>query len=221
MIMAVSDYGVVSLLIVTAVPAEAEAVLRGLATDSRITVAPVGVGMAAAAAGTARLLTLADGRYTGVISFGIGGGIGVPLGSTVLAARSIAADLGADSPDGFISLDELGFGGTATIPVDQKLLAAMRAALPDATVGDILTVSTVTGTRQRTAWMIERYPNAIAEGMEGYGVACAATQADVPFAELRTVSNRVGPRDRAAWQIGGALDALAKAAQMLSTTLSS
>ncbi|WP_117214400.1 futalosine hydrolase [Allorhizocola rhizosphaerae] len=210
-----------SLLIVTAVPAEAEAVRKGLPSDSPIMVAPVGVGMAAAAAGTARLLTLADGRYTGVISFGIGGGLGVPLGGIVLAVRSIAADLGAESPEGFISLDDLGFGGSATIPADPGLLTVLRGSIAEAVVGDVVTVNTVTGTSERTAWMIERYPNAIAEGMEGYGVAVAATQADIPFAELRTISNLVGPRDRSAWQIGGALDALTKAAQLLSTTLSS
>jgi len=210
-----------SLLIVTAVPAEAKAVRRGLGPDSSITVAPVGVGMAAAAAGTARLLTLADGRYTGVINFGIGGGFAQPLGGTVLARRSIAADLGAESPYGFINLDDLGFGDSARITVDQKLLTMLRTGLPDAQVGDILTVNTVTGTSERTAWMIEKYPNAVAEGMEGYGVACGAQLAGVPFAELRTVSNVIGPRDRDAWQIADALAALTKAAQMLSTSLSS
>jgi futalosine hydrolase len=208
------------LLIVTAVAAEAEAVQKGLAPHGSITVVPVGVGMAVAAAGTAKLLTLADGRYRGVISAGIGGGIGVEAGGTVLAARSVAADLGADSPDGFISLDELGFG-SATHRVDQRLLTALREALPGAVVGDVLTVNTVTGTKQRLADLMQRHPAAVAEAMEGYGVACAAAQAQVPFAELRTVSNPVGPRDRAAWRIGDALQALTKAAQMLSTTLSS
>jgi futalosine hydrolase len=211
----------VSLLIVTAVPAEAEAVRRGLEPESTITVAAVGVGMAAAAAGTARLLTLADGRYTGVVNFGIGGGFGQPLGGTVLAHRSIAADLGAESSDGFISLDDLGFGDSTTITVDQGLLAQLRACLPEVLVGDVLTVNTVTGTSERTAWMIERYPDAVAEGMEGYGVACAARQARIPFAELRAVSNIVGPRDRGSWQIADALKALTKAAQTVSTSLSS
>ncbi len=209
-----------SLLIVTAVPAEAEAVRKGLASGSPIVVAPVGVGSAVAAAGTARLLALADGRYTAVINFGIGGGLGVPLGGIALATRSIAADLGADSPDGFIGLDELGFG-RATMAVDPGLLSLLHGSIPEAVPGDVLTVNTVTGTSERTAWITGRYPDAVAEGMEGFGVAVAAEQAEIPFAELRTVSNPVGPRDRAAWQIGGALDALTKAAQMLSTTLSS
>jgi futalosine hydrolase len=142
-----------SLLVVTAVQAEADAVLSGLGADhSGIVVAPVGVGSAAAAAGTARLLALAEagGRpYTGVVCAGIAGGFApraVPP-ATVLATRSIAADLGAESPDGFLPLDELGFGRTA-VDVHKDLLTALRAALPDALAGEVLTVSTVTGTRR-------------------------------------------------------------------------
>ena len=207
-----------SLLIVTAVAAEAEAVLKGLSPDSPVTVAPVGVGVAAAAAGTAKLLTLANGRYTAVLNAGIGGGIGLSLGGTAVAARICAADLGADSPDGFISLDELGFG-TTTMVVDQKLLTLLRSAMPDAHVGDVLTVSTVTGTKERIETLIERYPTAVAEGMEGYGVACAADLAGVAFGELRTVSNIVGPRDRGSWQIGAALGALTEAAARIEAQL--
>jgi futalosine hydrolase len=210
----------VMLLIVAAVAAEADAARRGLAPGSPITVAAVGVGMAAAAAGTARLLTVASGRYDGVISAGIAGGIGVPLGSTVLGAQSIAADLGAGSDTGFLGLDELGFGATVS-KVDGGLLATLREALPAAIVGDVLTVNTVTGTAQRLAWLRERYPHAVAETMEGFGVACAAQLCGVPFAELRTISNAVGPRDRGSWEIPEALEALTRATQMLSTTLSS
>jgi futalosine hydrolase len=210
----------VTLLIVTAVAAEAEAIRKGLGPDSPITVAPVGVGMAAAAAATAKLLTLAHGRYRGVISAGIAGGIDVEPGSVVLGAHSIAADLGAESDEGFIGLDELGFGSTVS-KVDGKLLTSLREALPHANVGDVLTVNTVTGTAARLAQLRARYPNAVAETMEGFGVACAAELSAVPYAELRVISNAVGPRDRAAWKIHEALEALTRVAQMLSTTLSS
>ncbi|MCG5437431.1 futalosine hydrolase, partial [Micromonospora sp. PSH25] len=46
------------LLVVTAVPAEADAVRAGL-TDRTVTVTPIGVGPAVAGAATARLLALA------------------------------------------------------------------------------------------------------------------------------------------------------------------
>jgi futalosine hydrolase len=132
----------------------------------------------------------------------------------VLATRSIAADLGAQSPDGFLSLDELGFG-TATMPADPALLASLRSRLAGAVCGDILTVCTVTGTTEGTATLTGRHPDAVGEGMEGYGVAYAAAMAGVAFAELRTISNPVGSRNRSAWRISDALAALTRAASAL------
>lgn len=206
------------LLVATAVAAEAEAIRAGLTGDA-VTVAAVGVGPAAAAAGTARLIALAEaaGRpYRAVLSAGIGGGFPghAPVGATVLASRSVAADLGAESPDGFLSLDELGFG-SSSIPADPEMLAVLRAGLPDAVTGAIITLSTVTGTADTARVLRERHPDAVAEAMEGYGVAVAATAAGLPFAELRTISNPIGPRDRAAWRIGEAFAALTAAAAVL------
>ncbi|MCW3843387.1 futalosine hydrolase [Micromonospora yasonensis] len=213
------------LLVVTAVPAEAEAVRTGL-TDPTVTVAPVGVGPAVAGAATARLLALAEaaGRpYRAVVSAGIAGGfVGrVAVGGTVLATRSVAADLGAESPEGFLPIEELGMspellGTGSVVPADPALLAALRSALPDAVVGAVLTINTVTGTAESTAALAARHPDAVAEAMEGYGVAVAAAQAGLPFAELRTVSNPIGPRDRGAWRMREAFAALTAAAAALS-----
>ncbi|WFF02573.1 futalosine hydrolase [Micromonospora sp. WMMD964] len=212
------------LLVVTAVPAEADAVRAGLA-DHPVTVAPVGVGPAVAGAATARLLALAEaaGRpYRAVVSAGVAGGFTgrAEVGDTVLGTVSIAADLGAESPDGFIPVDELGMppamlGVGGVVPADQALLAALRAALPAATTGPVLTVSTVTGSEAGTRELRRRHPEAVAEAMEGYGVAVAAAQAGVPFAELRTISNPIGPRDRDAWRLREALAALTVAAPAL------
>lgn len=212
------------LLVVTAVPAEADAVRAGLA-DTTVTVTPVGVGPAVAGAATARLLTLAEAAghpYRAVVSAGVAGGfVGrAAVGGTVLGSASIAADLGAESADGFIPVDELGMppallGGGSVVPADPALLAALRTALPAATVGPVLTVNTVTGTAASTEELRRRHPEAVAEAMEGYGVAVAAAQAGVPFAELRTISNPIGPRDRDAWRLREALTALTLAAPAL------
>ncbi|MEV1070484.1 futalosine hydrolase [Micromonospora parva] len=212
------------LLVVTAVPAEADAVRAGL-TDSTVTVAPIGVGPAIAGAATARLLALAEaaGRpYRAVVSAGVAGGFTgrAEVGDTVLGTASIAADLGAESPDGFIPVDELGMppallGAGSRVPADPGLLATLRAALPTATTGPVLTVSTVTGTSAGTDELRRRHPEAVAEAMEGYGVAVAAAQAGLPFAELRTISNPIGPRDRDAWRLREALAALTAAAPAL------
>jgi futalosine hydrolase len=83
--------------------------------------------------------------------------------------------------------------------------------------GAILTVSTVTGTAARADALAARYPDAVAEGMEGFGVATACALAGVPFAEVRAISNAVGPRDRGAWRIREALDALAEVGAFVAT----
>ncbi|MFE9202746.1 futalosine hydrolase [Micromonospora sp. NPDC007230] len=212
------------LLVVTAVPAEAEAIRAGLA-DPTVTVTPIGVGPAVAGAATARLLALAEaaGRpYRAVVSAGIAGGFvdRVEIGGAVLATRSVAADLGAESPEGFLPIEELGMsaellGVGSGVPADPELLGALRTALPQATVGVVLTVSTVTGTAASTATLAARHPDAVAEAMEGYGVAVAAAQAGLPFAELRTVSNPIGPRDRGSWRMREAFAALTAAAAAL------
>lgn len=212
-------------LIATAVEAEAEAIRAGLGPDdadraTRIHVAAVGVGPAAAAAGAARLLAVAElagHPYQAVISAGIAGGFPgrAGVGATVIATRTVAADLGAESPDGFLSLDRLGFG-TTVHESDPTLLKSLTDALPSALTGDILTLATVTGTAETAARLAAAHPAAMAEAMEGFGVAVAAAAAGLPFIELRTISNPIGPRDRTGWRLPAALAALTRAARTLS-----
>ncbi|GAA3453678.1 futalosine hydrolase [Dactylosporangium matsuzakiense] len=194
-------------LVVTAVEAERAAVAGGLGAATAVTTAAVGVGPAAAAAGTARLLTRAECAgepFDAVLCAGIGGGFAplAAVGGLVIADVSIAADLGAEDHDAFVDVEALGFGRSRH-PADRRLLDGLRAALPDAVVAPVLTVSTATGSAARTAALAARVPGAGAEAMEGFGVAAAAE--GVAFAELRAISNPVGPRDRAAWRIPDAL----------------
>lgn len=201
------------ILVVTAVPAERDAVLAGGAFP-HVDVLAAGVGPAAAAAGTAAALSLAS--YDLVLSAGIGGGFApaAPLGALVVATSVTAADLGAETPDGFVPVDELGFGTTrydVAPELSARVAAAARGVLPHVVEGPVLTVSTVTGSAARAAELTARHPGAAAEAMEGFGVATAAAAAGLPVGELRTVSNAVGPRDRAAWRIPDALKALGTA----------
>ncbi|MYR41129.1 futalosine hydrolase, partial [Streptomyces sp. SID5910] len=183
-----------------------------------------GVGPALAAASTAAALTAAalDGASYGlVVSAGIGGGFapGAPVGSLVVADEITAADLGAETADGFLPVTELGFG-----TVTHRPPAGLVTAVADATgarPGTVLTGSTVTGTAERAALLRARHPRALAEAMEGFGVAEAAAAHGVPVLELRAVSNPVGPRDRAAWRIGDALTALTDAFGKLAPVLTS
>ena len=217
------------ILLVTAVDVEKEAVLRGLhkgagaAAAERFTVIAGGVGPAMAAASTAA--ALACGDYALVISAGIGGGFahaGAAVGSLVVASAMIAADLGAETAEGFLSVDELGFGSArvaADAALAPSLTAALRAGGLAVVHGPIVTVSTATGTAETAAVLAARYPGAAAEAMEGYGAAVAARMHGIPAIELRAVSNAVGPRDRSAWRIPEALAALEEACAIIQEVL--
>jgi futalosine hydrolase len=211
-------------LIVTAVEAERDAVWRGLRGSSRFDVLVGGVGPIAAAISTASVLAAAKSDYDLVISAGIGGGfVGrAGIGSLVIANEIIAADLGAETPEGFSSLDKLGFGSTR-VPVATSLAArvteSLRAAGLPVHVGPVLTVSTVTGTAETASALAARVPGAAAEAMEGYSVAAAAHNRGLPVLEIRAVSNPVGPRDRTTWKIGDALKALEEASSVLMEVL--
>lgn len=210
------------ILVMTAVSAERDAVLRGLHNDTRFDVLVAGVGPAAAAANTAKALATAE--YGLVVSAGIGGGFPgrAEVGSLVVANEIVAADLGVETPEGFISLDELGFGFTR-IRVDASLVnrvtGALLAAKLPVNTGPVLTVSTVTGTAASAAELAARVPGAAAEAMEGYGVALAAHDRGVPILEIRAISNPVGPRDRTVWRIEEALNVLEAASSVLSEVL--
>ncbi|MFF1376531.1 futalosine hydrolase [Streptomyces sp. NPDC058308] len=206
-------------LVATAVPAERDAVagaLSGAGLGPGVLdadVLAVGVGPAAAAAGTATALAraAADRPYGLVVSAGIGGGFPphAPVGSLVVADEITVADLGAETPGGFAPVTELGFGAVTHRPPRSLVREAADAC--GAATGTVLTVSTVTGSAERAAELLRRHPRALAEAMEGFGVAEAAALHGLPVLEIRAVSNPVGPRDRAAWRIGEALTALGDA----------
>ncbi|CAM5653907.1 futalosine hydrolase [Streptomyces aurantiogriseus] len=223
----------------TAVPVERDAVAQAFAGPTREVRLPgatlhrtpqtydllaAGVGPALAAASTATALTsaaLAGTPYDLVVSTGIAGGFApdAPLGSLVVADEITAADLGAETADGFLPVTELGFGAITHRP--PPALVRQTATATGARTGTVLTVSTVTGTAARAAALRERHPRALAEAMEGFGVAEAAAAHGTPVLEIRAVSNAVGPRDRAAWRIGAALAALTTAFGKLTPVLES
>ncbi|CAL9457131.1 Futalosine hydrolase [Streptomyces sp. enrichment culture] len=187
-----------------------------------VDVMAAGVGPAAAAVGAATALATAPYPYDLVVSAGIGGGFAprAPLCSLVVSDSIVAADLGADTPDGYLPVEELGFGRSVHTPpaaLTGRVRDAVRGSGVPCLLAPVLTVSTVTGTAARAAELAARHPRAGAEAMEGFGVAEAAAAHGVPAVEIRAVSNTVGPRDRAAWRVGEALDALRAAFEPLST----
>ncbi|MQY13026.1 Futalosine hydrolase [Streptomyces sp. RB5] len=146
-----------------------------------------------------------------MISAGIGGGFSgvVDVGGVVVADEIVAADLGAETADGFASVTDLGFGTVRHLPPPELVRAVADAT--GAVRGSVLTVSTVTGSAARASVLRKAHPRAAAEAMEGFGVAEAAVRLGVPVIEVRGVSNLVGPRERETWRIGDALGVLGDA----------
>lgn len=213
------------LLAVVATEQERAALLRSL-TAEPVQVGPYraartpgadvlvsGIGPAAAAACTATALAL--GTYDAALSLGICGcfrGAADP-GDLVVATELVVADLGADSPEGFLSTAALGWADEVA-PVRPALLEAVVTRLGDVVTGPVVTVSTVTGTRARADVLAERH-GAVAEAMEGWGVLEAARAHGVDVLEVRAVSNLVGDRDTSAWDIPTAFAALTRVGSLL------
>jgi futalosine hydrolase len=226
----------VRLVVVTPGLAERDAVLRDLGPaqlarlapydDTRvahpsagtIVVVPSGVGAPAAAAAAGVAINRL--RPDAVLAMGLAGGFAgrASSGSVVVADRIVAADLGADSPDGFRPLEQLGLG-ISSYDVSAHLSALARARIAaaglDVAVGAVLTVATATGTAARLHSLAGRHASAVAEAMEGAGVAVAAAAHGVPVLEVRAVSNAVGPRGADPREVEPALDALSRAARAL------
>ena len=134
----------------------------------------------------------------------------------MIADQIVAADLGAEesgAPGTLIPLSAMGYDG-GDIACDPALVRR-AAALTDAQVGLILTVSTITASEDRIDNFVRTHPTALAEAMEGHGVAVAAQVHGKPFLELRTISNPVGVRDIGSWSMDEAFDALSDAVYRL------
>jgi futalosine hydrolase len=128
-----------------------------------------------------------------------------------VASEEIYGDEGAETPEGFLDFEEIGIpllvDGSKEyfnrFPADQTAAAALNRTAGAAgriALGPFVTVSTVTGSRDRAAALGSRF-SAVCENMEGAAAAHAAASWGVAFAEIRGISNAVGPRDRASWQI--------------------
>jgi futalosine hydrolase len=227
-------------LVVTAVAAERDAVADGIGSPQAVTIGPYGscrrcetdgpdvlvvasgVGPAAAAAAASYVVATEDVSL--VVSMGVAGAFAsarMAHGDIAVATSIVAADLGAMSPERFLDLAALGLDGGAIVDCPPDLVAAARDRITatglHVAVGAILTLSTMTGTAERAAELMGAH-GAVAEAMEGAGVAHVAALHDLPVIEVRAISNEVGLRDREAWDLVTALTSLGTAAGALFAT---
>ncbi len=204
-------------LVVTSVPAEAEAIR----SHDGATVVVSGIGRTNAAAATAETI-LQHGPFDAVLSAGVAGALpggGLEVGEAVVASSCVYVEEGLVTPSGFSNMAAMGFSlgdfeGNA-VPVDAQLLSRLAGHFR---TGPIATVATCSGTDAAAEAVVDR-TGAIAEAMEGAAVVHAARRQRVPAIELRVVSNTTGDRPRQQWDLAGALAALGPAVEQALSSL--
>ena len=132
---------------------------------------------------------------------GIGGaypGSGLPLATAVWASSECYGDLGADSPDGFLDMEAIGFPVIAGTPRFYNRLPV--SLYPTTETRSFVTVNTCTGDDERALAIAARTGGAV-ESMEGAAIAHVALLYGIPSGEVRGVSNPAGNRDRSIWRV--------------------
>lgn len=194
-------------VVCTATNLEADRILQLTRSDRRrFEVLVTGIGPVNAAMALTR--HIARNTTTSVISLGIGGAYpvtGLQIGDVVCAESECYGDLGADSPDGFLDMKDLGF------PVFEKYFNQLPLSIfPADNTVPFVTRSTCTGNTVQAHELAERTGGAV-ENMEGAAIVHVALAHGLPVGEIRGISNMAGDRDRSTWRIRQAADAAADA----------
>ncbi|MDG2224561.1 MAG: futalosine hydrolase [Rubripirellula sp.] len=188
----------------------ARGVLENHLTDWKIQT--VGFGLVAAAATTSRWIHQYQPER--VLLLGIAGSYHEHRCPVATAARFdevICDGIGVGTGSHFRSAGQMGWdqwhadssgsriGDSIALPVGPF------ADLPSA--GGLLSVCAASENNDQAVQRRTRYPNAVVEDMEGFGVAVATTLASIPLQVVRGISNLAGDRDLANWKIEEALKA--------------
>jgi futalosine hydrolase len=164
-----------------------------------VPVITTGVGAVNAAYSLTRFLDREEVKA--IVVCGIAGaypGAGIPVGSVVCAESECYGDLGADSPDGFLDMEALGFP-LVLAPVRLYNLLPMRI-FPVERRARFVTMNTCTGS-DVDARAIQARTGGAVESMEGAAIGHVAALAGIPVGEIRGISNLAGNRDRGSWRV--------------------
>jgi len=184
-------------------------------------IALCGFGMVVASARTAQLL--AELKPDQVILIGMAGSIGdtLELGKAYRFSKVLCFGIGAGVGSNFVTASELGWEqwqGASVSNADSGVEASISDALDlqdsktplrDRSQFHLMTVSAASADFHDVRQKMEKYPNAVAEDMEGFAVAVACQLAGIPLAIIRGISNQAGDRDHASWRSQEAMDSAA------------
>ncbi len=173
--------------------------LPGTGFDLLIT----GTGIVAMAFHSA--LMLQGSMYSLAINAGVAGSFNPAFnpGTLVWVMKDRFADLGLESPDGFVTGEKLPITLADKPPWQNGwLVPGMPARFP---VEDLPACVAVTSdtihTKPDSIQRIRDLYQADIETMEGAAFFYACLQSNVPCVQIRAVSNMAAPRDEASWQL--------------------
>ena len=166
-----------------------------------------GFGPVAAAARTTSQIAIH--KPDRVLLIGIAGTFNtsvLPVGDAALLPRVIMHGIGVGTDETFVPAGEMGFqhwpGQGEESPIgDELVLSTPRSSIS----GSLLTCSAASASTKDMRHRLVRYPDVVAEDMEGYAVALACRLEHVPLVIVRGISNVVGDRQSKNWQIPQAL----------------
>lgn len=158
-----------------------------------------GVGMTATAFALGQRLS---SKYNLVLNLGIAGSFDhtIPLGSVLNIISDELAELGAEDKNGFIGIEEMGFG-KSKFSAHHHLLNDVLTSLKRV---NGITVNSVHGNDDSIANVVKRL-NPTTESMEGAAVLYGCEQTGIPCLQVRSISNYVEPRNKERWKIGPAV----------------
>ena len=177
---------------------------KHLGLDIDVPVEICGFGPVAAAARTSTLI--AECQPQQIMLVGIAGAyadrLQIGMAYEFDRVRCVGVGIGGDQQH--ISAGEAGWMHYPPSQIgDELTLATSRTDQP--TSGCLLTVCAAAADSGEAANRIARHPDALAEDMEGFGVATAAAIAGEPLHIVRGISNTAGQREHSSWQIEPAM----------------
>jgi futalosine hydrolase len=182
----------------------------------QVVAAVCGFGLVGAGVETARLI--AKHQPSQILLLGIAGGYRADDVETgVFQFTHVACDgIGVGEGASFRSASEMGWqqcpDNGSDPEIGDQISLAVISPTETAAESRLLSVTSASADANHAAQRRQRHPSAIAEDMEGFAVAMAATRARVPVAIIRGISNLAGDRNHANWKIERALELAAELA---------
>ncbi|MCU0713365.1 MAG: futalosine hydrolase [Pirellula sp.] len=181
-----------------------------------------GFGLIASSAQTARLIALTKPER--VVLVGIAGlyrgadPSDAKIGQAVLFDRVACYGVGVGGGSSFTSAHELGWrqlqSETEDYPLQEEIVLATSGVTGEAGMKQgrckLLSATAASANDEEANEKLQRFPDATAEDMEGFGVAMACQLFRVPLVIARGLSNWVGDRDHSKWKVTEAMESACK-----------